>query len=91
MTMFGVLELNTPHNHSMFSMSFCKERQEAKQRGETAKDDGPRLSKKDLEMAEKVSKYNVSVWVFFFNVYYTPHSQSHPRPLGLLSKLQATP
>ncbi|XP_017312964.1 GPALPP motifs-containing protein 1 [Ictalurus punctatus] len=39
----------------------ARERQEAKERGETAKDDdGPRLSKKDLEMAEKVSKYNES-------------------------------
>ncbi|XP_060755007.1 GPALPP motifs-containing protein 1 [Neoarius graeffei] len=36
----------------------ARERQEAKARGETPKDDGPRLSKKDLEMAEKVSKYN---------------------------------
>ncbi|XP_026787420.2 GPALPP motifs-containing protein 1 [Pangasianodon hypophthalmus] len=38
----------------------ARERQEAKERGETVKDDGPRLSKKDLEMAEKVSKYNES-------------------------------
>ncbi|GAA6091380.1 GPALPP motifs-containing protein 1 [Tachysurus ichikawai] len=38
----------------------ARERQEAKERGETSKDDGPRLSKKDLEMAEKVSKYNDS-------------------------------
>lgn len=41
-----------------------KERQEARERGEAAQDDGPRLCRKDLEMAEKVSKYNVSVWVF---------------------------
>ncbi|XP_047659243.1 GPALPP motifs-containing protein 1 [Tachysurus fulvidraco] len=38
----------------------ARERQEAKEKGETSKDDGPRLSKKDLEMAEKVSKYNDS-------------------------------
>uniref|UniRef100_A0A4W4FS30 GPALPP motifs-containing protein 1 n=1 Tax=Electrophorus electricus TaxID=8005 RepID=A0A4W4FS30_ELEEL len=38
----------------------ARERQEAKERGEPAKADGPRLSRKDLEMAEKVSKYNDS-------------------------------
>ncbi|KAF7689408.1 GPALPP motifs-containing protein 1 [Silurus meridionalis] len=38
----------------------ARERQEAKEKGETTKDDGPRLSKKDLEMADKVSKYNDS-------------------------------
>ncbi|KAG7315973.1 hypothetical protein KOW79_020839 [Hemibagrus wyckioides] len=38
----------------------ARERQEAKERGVTSKDDGPRLSKKDLDMAEKVSKYNES-------------------------------
>ncbi|TSK18002.1 GPALPP motifs-containing protein 1 [Bagarius yarrelli] len=37
-----------------------EERQEAKERGETSKEDGPRLPKKDLEMAEKVSEYNKS-------------------------------
>ncbi|CAM4486380.1 unnamed protein product [Leuciscus chuanchicus] len=38
----------------------ARERQEAKEKGETAKDDGPRLPQKELEMAEKVSKYNES-------------------------------
>ncbi|XP_067297494.1 GPALPP motifs-containing protein 1 isoform X2 [Pseudorasbora parva] len=38
----------------------ARERQEAKEKGESAKDDVPRLSKKELEMAEKVSKYNES-------------------------------
>ncbi|KAF4118643.1 GPALPP motifs-containing protein 1 isoform X3 [Onychostoma macrolepis] len=37
-----------------------RERQEAKEKGEVAKDDGPRLSQKELETAEKVSKYNES-------------------------------
>lgn len=53
------------------NLSVFKERQEAKERGETAKDDGPRLSKKDLEMAEKVSKYNVGVWGFLKYVLHT--------------------
>ncbi|XP_056127810.1 GPALPP motifs-containing protein 1 isoform X2 [Rhinichthys klamathensis goyatoka] len=38
----------------------ARERQEAKEKGESAKDDGPRLPQKELEMAEKVSKYNES-------------------------------
>lgn len=38
----------------------ARERQEAKEKGESTKDDGPRLSQKELEMAEKVSKYNES-------------------------------
>lgn len=38
----------------------ARERLEAKEKGESAKDDGPRLSQKELEMAEKVSKYNES-------------------------------
>lgn len=38
----------------------ARERQEAKEKGESAKDDGPRLPPKELEMAEKVSKYNES-------------------------------
>ncbi|KAK7166158.1 hypothetical protein R3I93_006054 [Phoxinus phoxinus] len=38
----------------------AKERQEAKEKGESAKDDGPRLPQKELDMAEKVSKYNES-------------------------------
>ncbi|KAK3530090.1 hypothetical protein QTP86_012818 [Hemibagrus guttatus] len=38
----------------------ARERQEAKERGETSKTMAPRLSKKDLDMAEKVSKYNDS-------------------------------
>lgn len=38
----------------------AKERQEAKERGETTKDDDPHLPKKDLQMAEKVSEYNKS-------------------------------
>ncbi|XP_051560373.1 GPALPP motifs-containing protein 1-like isoform X1 [Myxocyprinus asiaticus] len=38
----------------------ARERLEAKEKGESAKDDGPRLSRKELEMAEKVSKYNES-------------------------------
>lgn len=37
-----------------------QERLEAKEKGESTKDDGPRLSHKELETAEKVSKYNVS-------------------------------
>ncbi|XP_062865828.1 GPALPP motifs-containing protein 1 isoform X2 [Trichomycterus rosablanca] len=36
------------------------ERKEAKERGETTRDDGPHLSKKELEMADTVSKYNES-------------------------------
>ncbi|XP_050976644.1 GPALPP motifs-containing protein 1 isoform X3 [Labeo rohita] len=36
----------------------ARERLEAKEKGESARDDGPRLSQKELEMAEKVSKYN---------------------------------
>ncbi|KAK9981124.1 hypothetical protein ABG768_000689 [Culter alburnus] len=36
----------------------ARERLEAKEKGETTKDDGPRLSQIELEMAEKVSKYN---------------------------------
>ncbi|XP_036951478.1 GPALPP motifs-containing protein 1 [Acanthopagrus latus] len=35
-----------------------RERLEGKKKGEVEKDDGPRLSRKELEMAEKVSKYN---------------------------------
>ncbi|XP_077102936.1 GPALPP motifs-containing protein 1 isoform X2 [Siphateles boraxobius] len=38
----------------------ARERQEAKEKGESAKDDGPRLPQKELEMAEKVSRYNES-------------------------------
>ncbi|XP_066517015.1 GPALPP motifs-containing protein 1 [Hoplias malabaricus] len=38
----------------------ARERQEAKEKGEPAKEDGPPLSQKDLDMAEKVSKYNES-------------------------------
>lgn len=38
----------------------ARERLEAKEKGEAAKDDGPRLSQKELETAEKVSKYNES-------------------------------
>ncbi|XP_043088644.1 GPALPP motifs-containing protein 1 isoform X2 [Puntigrus tetrazona] len=38
----------------------ARERLEAKEKGESAKDDGPRLSQKELDMAEKVSKYNES-------------------------------
>ncbi|XP_065151833.1 GPALPP motifs-containing protein 1 isoform X1 [Paramisgurnus dabryanus] len=38
----------------------ARERQEAKEKGETVKDEGPHLSQKELEMAEKVSKYNES-------------------------------
>lgn len=37
-----------------------RERLEAKKKGEAEKDDVPQLSQKDLEMAEKVSKYNES-------------------------------
>lgn len=37
-----------------------RERLEAKEKGESAKDDGPRLSQKELETAGKVSKYNES-------------------------------
>lgn len=37
-----------------------KERIEKKLKGEVEKDDGPQLSHKDVEMAEKVSKYNES-------------------------------
>ncbi|XP_018971961.1 GPALPP motifs-containing protein 1-like isoform X1 [Cyprinus carpio] len=38
----------------------ARERLEAKEKGESAKDDGPCLPQKELEMAEKVSKYNES-------------------------------
>ncbi|TRY54353.1 hypothetical protein DNTS_005216 [Danionella cerebrum] len=38
----------------------ARERQEAKEKGESAKDDVPRLPQKEIEMAEKVSKYNES-------------------------------
>ncbi|XP_036419365.1 GPALPP motifs-containing protein 1 isoform X1 [Colossoma macropomum] len=38
----------------------ARERQEAKEKGLPAKEEGPRLSQKDLDMAEKVSKYNES-------------------------------
>ncbi|KAI3377509.1 hypothetical protein L3Q82_008686 [Scortum barcoo] len=38
----------------------ARERHEAKKKGETAKDDVQQVSQKDLEMAEKVSKYNDS-------------------------------
>ncbi|XP_051983621.1 GPALPP motifs-containing protein 1-like [Xyrauchen texanus] len=37
-----------------------RERLEAKEKGESPKDDAPRPSQKELEMAEKVSKYNES-------------------------------
>ncbi|KAM9366226.1 GPALPP motifs-containing protein 1 [Symphorus nematophorus] len=37
-----------------------RERLEGKKKGEAEKDDAPKLSRKDLEMAEKVSKYNES-------------------------------
>ncbi|XP_076586830.1 GPALPP motifs-containing protein 1 [Chaetodon auriga] len=37
-----------------------RERLEGKKKGEVEKDDVPQLSQKDLEMAEKVSKYNES-------------------------------
>ncbi|XP_019740190.1 GPALPP motifs-containing protein 1 isoform X1 [Hippocampus comes] len=36
----------------------ARERLERKKRGETEKDSAPQLSQKDLEMADKVSKYN---------------------------------
>lgn len=45
-------------NFSLVCLS--QERLEAKEKGESAKDEAPRLSQKELEMAEKVSKYNVS-------------------------------
>ncbi|XP_056628505.1 GPALPP motifs-containing protein 1 isoform X1 [Triplophysa dalaica] len=38
----------------------ARERLEAKEKGESTKDETPRLSQKELEMAEKVSKYNES-------------------------------
>ncbi|KAL6481701.1 hypothetical protein MHYP_G00097810 [Metynnis hypsauchen] len=38
----------------------ARERQEAKEKGLPAKEEGPRISQKDLDMAEKVSKYNES-------------------------------
>uniref|UniRef100_A0A9J8B1D9 GPALPP motifs-containing protein 1 n=2 Tax=Cyprinus carpio TaxID=7962 RepID=A0A9J8B1D9_CYPCA len=38
----------------------ARERLEAKEKGESVKDDGPPLSQKELEMAEKVSKFNES-------------------------------
>lgn len=38
----------------------ARERLEAKNKGETGKDSPPQLSRKDIEMAEKVSKYNES-------------------------------
>lgn len=38
----------------------ARERLEAKEKGESAKDDGPCLPQKEIEMAEKVSKYNES-------------------------------
>ncbi|XP_049900485.1 GPALPP motifs-containing protein 1 [Epinephelus moara] len=38
----------------------ARERLERKQKGEVEKDDVPQLSQKDVEMAEKVSKYNES-------------------------------
>uniref|UniRef100_A0A8C2D355 GPALPP motifs-containing protein 1 n=1 Tax=Cyprinus carpio TaxID=7962 RepID=A0A8C2D355_CYPCA len=38
----------------------ARERLEAKEKGESVKDDGPHLSQKELEMAEKVSKFNES-------------------------------
>ncbi|XP_051558924.1 GPALPP motifs-containing protein 1-like isoform X2 [Myxocyprinus asiaticus] len=38
----------------------ARERLEAKEKGESAKDDAPCPSQKELEMAEKVSKYNES-------------------------------
>lgn len=37
-----------------------QERLEKKDKGEVERDDVPQLTQKDLEMAEKVSKYNVS-------------------------------
>uniref|UniRef100_A0A8C1WRJ2 GPALPP motifs-containing protein 1 n=1 Tax=Cyprinus carpio TaxID=7962 RepID=A0A8C1WRJ2_CYPCA len=38
----------------------ARERLEAKEKGESVRDDGPHLSQKELEMAEKVSKFNES-------------------------------
>lgn len=38
----------------------ARERLEAKEKGESAKDDVPRLSQKELDMAEKISQYNES-------------------------------
>lgn len=38
----------------------ARERQEAKEKGLPAKEETPRLSQKDIDMAEKVSKYNES-------------------------------
>ncbi|KAI4889468.1 hypothetical protein NFI96_011636 [Prochilodus magdalenae] len=38
----------------------ARERQEAKEKGRPAKDEDPHLPQKDLDMAEKVSKYNES-------------------------------
>ncbi|XP_072513851.1 GPALPP motifs-containing protein 1 [Salminus brasiliensis] len=38
----------------------ARERQEAKEKGVPPKDEAPRLSQKDVDMAEKVSKYNES-------------------------------
>ncbi|XP_016430677.1 GPALPP motifs-containing protein 1-like isoform X2 [Sinocyclocheilus rhinocerous] len=38
----------------------ARERLEAKEKGESAKDDGPHLPQKELDMAEKVSIYNES-------------------------------
>lgn len=37
-----------------------QERLEGKEKGEAEKDSAPQVPRKDLEMAEKVSKYNVS-------------------------------
>lgn len=48
------------HTVSHGSVLHQQERLERKEKGEAEKDSAPQVPRKDLEMAEKVSKYNVS-------------------------------
>lgn len=68
--------LEKRHFRDCLEIPFClsfQERLEAKEKGESVKDDGPHLSQKELEMAEKVSKYNVSSVKSSFEIYYKLH------------------
>lgn len=58
-------------------MTNLQERLEKKDKGEVERDDVPQLTQKDLDMAEKVSKYNVShVFIILFLNVSQQHNES---------------
>lgn len=58
-------------------MTNLQERLEKKDKGEVERDDVPQVTQKDLDMAEKVSKYNVSrVFIILFLNVSQQHNES---------------